>query len=392
MARVKLSEFRAKKLIARQLGYDYEGISIDFEDNNSQKAVSKLPEGSYVVKVDQATKKRNKLGLVKLNRSKTEILDDVAAMAAKGYRYFLAEPIVKHDTKVERFLALMRTEQGIEIHYSASGGVDIEEHPEDVTKLIIAGGSQKLIKLPGLSAERLGQLIELFNKNHMVYLEINPLLIEDSQLTPLDAAVEVDSTAELAVQGAWTGNDVRSSNTQKTDSEKAVESLQAISVSALTLRVINPDGKILLMLSGGGASLVVADEFDAHGLSDELINYGEYSGAPNEEELYKYALATIKLLKDSRATKKIIVIAGGVANFTDIAVTFKGIIRAFEKEKDYLKKNDVSVFVRRGGPNQQKGLTMMEDFLIKIGLKHKVHGPDVSIARLVKEVAEEVKR
>src|SRR3990167_454875 len=108
MARVKLSEFRAKKLIARQLGYDYEGVSIDFEDNNSQKAVSKLPEGSYVVKVDQATKKRNKLGLVKLNRSKTEILGDVVEMAAKGYRFFLVEPMVPHETKDEHFLALQR--------------------------------------------------------------------------------------------------------------------------------------------------------------------------------------------------------------------------------------------------------------------------------------------
>ena len=192
-------------------------------------------------------------------------------------------------------------------------------------------------------------------------------------------------------KGAWTSQDFRSSRLEKTASEKMVEDLQAVSVSALSLRVMNPNGQILLMLSGGGASLVIADEFDAHGLSDELINYGEYSGAPNEDELYQYSLALIKLLKSGQAKKKIIVIAGGVANFTDIAVTFRGIIRAFDKEKKYLKDNKVGVFVRRGGPNQQKGLAMMEDCLTKIGLAHKVHGPDISLAKLVKEVAEEVK-
>lgn len=396
MARVKLSEYRAKQMLAAQLGYKYGGLSMDAQDRQLKPKINHLSDGKYVVKVDQATKKRNKLGLVELNRSKDQIPADVAKMAKKGFRYFLVEPMVEHDVKDEHFLALQRTEDGIEILYSEKGGVDIEEQADSLKKAVLShfpdDHSNILKKLiMKLQPKQVDSLIDLFNQTHMVYLEINPMLIKNGRLIPLDAAVEVDSTAELAVQGDWTGDDIRSSRTDKTASEKAVEELQATSMAALTLRLMNPDGKILLLLSGGGASLVVADEFDALGLADELINYGEYSGNPNEDELYNYTLSAIKLLKNSKASQKIIVIAGGVANFTDIAVTFKGIIRAFEKEKDYLKQNKVAVFVRRGGPNQQKGLKLMEDCLSAIGLKHKVYGPDLSIAALVKEVADEVK-
>ncbi len=403
MARVKLSEFRAKNLLAQALGYAYEGVSVDVDDGGGgNPTLNRLPNAKYAVKVDQATKKRNQLGLVKLNRTKKDIAGDIAELGKAGFRFFLVEPMVEHAKADERFLALIRTEEGIEVQYSEKGGVDIEEHPESVKKFLIANKSQKtpsssrtvLVNMTpaGIKPENFSKILGLFNKVNMVYLEINPLLVDKDRLTPLDAAVEVDSTAELAVQGAWTSDDVRSAATKKTDSEKEVEELQATSAASLTLRVLNPDGKILLLLSGGGASLVVADEFDTHGLAGELINYGDYSGNPNEDELYHYTLAAIKLIKASKASKKIIVIAGGVANFTDIAATFKGIIRAFEKEKKYLKDNNASVFVRRGGPNQQKGLKMMEEYLSQIGLKHKVHGPNVSLAQLVEKVAEDTKR
>lgn len=389
MARVKISEFRAKNLLAGELGFNYAGVEIDTEAEDWQKQFARLPEGKYVAKVDQATKKRNKLGLVKLNLKKSEIADAVKKMSAKGFRYFLAEPMVMHEDDDEHFLAMQRTEAGIEVSYSDQGGVDIEENAGSLQHQLITGKPKSIGKL---SAEQLKKLVGLFNRTNMSYLEINPLLIQTGKLLPLDAAVEVDSTAELGVQGLWTSDDVRSGNLKKTASEKKVEELQAISVSALTLRVINPDGRILLLLSGGGASLTVADEFDAHGLADELINYGEYSGAPNTDELYEYTMAALKLLKDSKAKKKYIVIAGGVANFTDIATTFRGIIMAFQKEGAWLKQNKVEVYVRRGGPNQAKGLEAMEDCLTKLGLKHKVNGPEISLGELVDEVAKEVKR
>lgn len=43
------------------------------------------------------------------------------------------------------------------------------------------------------------------------------------------------------------------------------------------------------MVAGGGASVVYSDAIAAHGFAHELANYGEYSGAPTENQTYEYA-------------------------------------------------------------------------------------------------------
>ena len=63
-------------------------------------------------------------------------------------------------------------------------------------------------------------------------------------------------------------------------------------------------------------------------------------GAPNEEG-------------------KILIIGGGIANFTNVASTFKGIITALKEYQHQLQQHKVRIFVRRGGPNYQEGLKAM---------------------------------
>ena len=41
------------------------------------------------------------------------------------------------------------------------------------------------------------------------------------------------------------------------------------------------------MVAGGGASVVYSDAITAHGFADKLANYGEYSGAPTEGQIYE---------------------------------------------------------------------------------------------------------
>jgi len=107
------------------------------------------------------------------------------------------------------------------------------------------------------------------------------------------------------------------------------------------------------MVAGGGASVVYADAIAAAGFAHELANYGEYSGAPSEGQTYEYAKTIrkprncgrmIRLLTrmyvvdlitrpPPRPEGKILIIGGGIANFTNVAATFKGIIRALEGAK-----------------------------------------------------------
>ena len=144
-----------------------------------------------------------------------------------------------------------------------------------------------------------------------------------------------------------------------------------------------------MFLSGGGASLVLADEVADLGMGAELANYGEYSGAPSNDDVYSYAKIILQQLLSPYALQhvpKVIIIAGGVANFTDVASTFHGLIRALEEQKSALKKAHVKVFVRRGGPNETKGLEMMHTFLGQSGLLGSVHGHDTPLTQVVSEV------
>ena len=68
----------------------------------------------------------------------------------------------------------------------------------------------------------------------------------------------------------------------------------------------------------------------------ELANYGEYSGDPSEEFTYLYAKTILDLMTRKPHPKgKFLLIGGGIANFTDVAATFKGIINAL---KEYQKE------------------------------------------------------
>ncbi|KAJ6762518.1 ATP-CITRATE SYNTHASE [Salix purpurea] len=74
------------------------------------------------------------------------------------------------------------------------------------------------------------------------------------------------------------------------------------------------------------------------GYASELGNYAEYSGAPNEEEVLQYARIVIDCATaDPDGRKRALLIEGGIANFTDVAATFNGIIRALREKESKLK-------------------------------------------------------
>lgn len=100
------------------------------------------------------------------------------------------------------------------------------------------------------------------------------------------------------------------------------------------------------MVAGGGASVVYSDTISDLGFGKELANYGEYSGAPSTEHTYEYAKTLIGLMTSDpmdmgRKGGKIFLIGGGIANFTDVAATFTGLIKALEAYQDDLKSHHV---------------------------------------------------
>ena len=80
---------------------------------------------------------------------------------------------------------------------------------------------------------------------------------------------------------------------------------------------------------------------------------------------------------------KILIIGGGIANFTNVAATFKGIIRALQEYKTPLISHQVRIYVRRGGPNYQEGLKAMRLLGESLGVPIKVYGPETHITEIV---------
>jgi ATP-citrate lyase beta-subunit len=384
MPRVKLSEYKAKCLI---LGDAYNGIA--FRDGES----SIIPKtGTYVVKVDQGIKKRFKQGLVKVNVSSDEAMKAMDSWGAKGFSQFIVEPYLDHAPESEQYLSLERVREGIRVLHTSEGGVDIEAHPEKVQTYIISGKDDvtRVAEQSGMPEEFLSKLISVFEKDMFGFLEINPLVIIDDAVHLLDAAALVDSSGEFFVRGAWNESDVVKTKA-KHESEDRVLELAKTTPASLKLSVINPDGALFFLLSGGGGSIVIADEAEMEGAGKLIANYGEYSGGPSKEETYLYAKEVLSLLLASKAPKKALIIAGGVANFTDVKKTFAGIIDALTEKSEELRRQEVKVFVRRGGPNEAEGLALMKSFLEREGLLGSVHGSEAIITAAVADAIQFIK-
>lgn len=392
MPRKRISEFRAKENIVPLFGGLYEGCSIDVaEDVESQLSDLRLKQPThqrFAVKVDQGVKGRFAKGLVALDVSSKQLIPTIKRLAAKGYRWFLVEPMTPHSQLEERYLALQYTRGGLQLLYASTGGVTIEARADQLHTVMI----DAMTDWPAIAAatkvmvDQLQALVAFCRDQYIAFLEINPYVVDDGAVHVLDAAVEVDDAGAYFAT-AWNEDDVRRVAARSlTPQEVLVSTLDHTSPASYKLDVINPDGSIFLLLSGGGASVVVADELYARGFGAELANYGEYSGNPTTEETKLYAAAVLELLLASKAPQKVLFIGGAVANFTDVAATFAGIVRAFESVATELQCQNIKVFVRRGGPRQEAGLAAMRMLLAEYELLGAVHGPDISLPAAVEEL------
>jgi ATP-citrate lyase beta-subunit len=174
--------------------------------------------------------------------------------------------------------------------------------------------------------------------------------------------------------------------------EKAIAEADSKSGASLKLTILNPLGRIWTMVAGGGASVVYADTIaDLSGSVKDLANYGEYSGGPTTDETRFYAETVLDLMtrhKDTKGRDKILIIGGAIANFTDVAKTFTGIIQAFDKYADKMKEHNTRIYVRRGGPNYEKGLKDIKEAADRLGLYIEVYGPETHVTDIVRMALE----
>ena len=258
---------------------------------------------------------------------------------------------------------------------------------EPTTDAIISG---LLMHIPAERKQYLAgfilALFKLFRDLNFVYMEINPLVMtDDGRITPLDMAAKIDETAHFLNAAQWGSIEFPAPFGRAEYPEEAfIKKLDQSSGSSLKLTILNQFGRVWTMVAGGGASVVYADTIADLGFGKELANYGEYSGAPTLQETYDYARTIFSLMcrhKDPRG--KILIIGGGIANFTDVAATFTGIQKAMKQYRDSLLEANVQIWVRRAGPNYQEGLKNMRITADHLGLPMHLYGPETHITAVV---------
>ncbi|KAK9817084.1 hypothetical protein WJX72_009285 [[Myrmecia] bisecta] len=421
MARKKIREYESKRLlkahIARLAGLQLPlnvaqvSASTDFVellDNNPWLKSTKL-----VVKPDMLFGKRGKHDLVGLNLDFAGVEDFIKARMGRvvdmdgckgAINTFIVEPFVPHDQ--EYYLCIQSNRLGNEISFSEAGGVEIEANWDKVKHLTLATleelSSDKLAPLlSGLPLELRPKMehfikscLQVFSDLDFTLMEMNPFTLDHTgQPFPLDMRGELDDTAAFKSGKKWGDLEFPLPfGRTMTAAEEYVHSLDGKTGASLKLSILNPKGRIWTMVAGGGASVIYADTVADLGYAEELGNYAEYSGAPNTAETYQYA----KTLLDCATANpdgrpRALLVGGGIANFTDVAATFKGIIQAMREKAEAIRAANMSIFVRRGGPNYQAGLALMRALGAEIGVRIEVYTPDTSMTGICQLAAEHVK-
>eukprot|EP01047_Picozoa_sp_COSAG01_P020083 COSAG01_NODE_1135_length_11553_cov_40.402305_7_plen_429_part_00 len=423
MAQKKIAEIDVK----RYLSLHWQNYFKDLEypclvaNQDDLDQVSFAKEKNLIVKPDMLFGGRGKEGLVYLKQKDGKAVDLKAAkawIAAKqntqvtlrngvsgDLTRFIIEPFLEHDAKQEFYISLRAGTDFDTLCVSTQGGVDVEENWDQV----------KTLELPVLEesedlATRIQSFIEatfetlddvatfsrfasaftqFFRDKHFTFLEINPFVIEGNTIHCLDMVAEVDDSAFFLMDEAWRNMTYYADfgQARKTDAERYITSLDENSGASLKLTLLNTKARVWTLIAGGGASVVYADTIAGIWGADQIANYGEYSGNPSREETYLYTKTLLELMtqeKHESALPKVLLIGGAIANFTDVAKTFEGIIQALSDFAEDLKKVGVKIYVRRAGPNYELALKNIRQSAKKLGLAMEVYGPETHMTDIVK--------
>jgi ATP-citrate lyase beta-subunit len=404
MAQKAIREYDAKSILAKHwdkyfpdFTYAYETVMVQNGSELLETAKDKkwLSEKPLVAKPDMLFGKRGKNGLVLFKDQKpgdvslqkaASWIDEKSSSEQSVYfsfdgdtptgepkvdmlTHFIVEPFTPHDQSEEYYISATCVGDNDMLYMSAEGGMEVEEGwDEKVTEVAFAITETEEEIAEKIKANIPDDVKEEDKENfakfaigffrayrelNFAYLEINPFVMQGNKIELLDMVAKLDDTAGFMMVEEW--GDVEYPTAfgmeAKSPEVEAIEEADAKTGASLKLTLLKPEARIWTMVAGGGASVVYADTIaDMAGIED-LANYGEYSGGPTTGETKFYAETILDLMtreKDPQGRDKVMIIGGAIANFTDVAKTFTGIIQAFENYADKMKEVGVKIYVRRG--------------------------------------------
>ncbi|KHJ89599.1 CoA binding domain protein [Oesophagostomum dentatum] len=330
-------------------------------------------------------------------------VDQKVGKATGRLHTFIVEPFCAHTDADELYVAIFSQRYNDVIMFYEHGGVDVG----DARSINIAVSldenemmptDAQLTELVGDLGDRtsvvktfITSLYSAYKSLYFTYLEINPLVVKNGKVYILDLAAKLDETANFLCSDKWktrAGSAVEFPapfGRDLTKEEEYIADLDSKTGASLKLTILNRKGRIWTMVAGGGASVVFADTICDLGGASELANYGEYSGDPSETQTFEYAKTLLSVMTEGppHPQGKVLIIGGSIANFTNVAKTFGGIVRAFEVFIERLHEHKVTIYVRRGGPNYQEGLRKIKEAAQKLDLPMHVFGPETHMTSIV---------
>ncbi|MBT5933845.1 ATP citrate lyase citrate-binding domain-containing protein [Sulfurimonas sp.] len=440
MAQKAIREYDAKSILAKHwdkyfpdFTYAYETVMVQngSELKEAAKTASWIKDKKLVAKPDMLFGKRGmndlvlfrdkKPGDVSLSKAASWIDEKASGNQSVYFSFdgdkptgepsvdkltnFIVEPFTPHTDAEEYYVSATCVGDDDVIYMSAEGGIAIEENwdekvievafpitatEDEIAKKIRASVPKDVAdKDKANFAEFCIGFFKAYRELNFAYLEINPFVMQDTKVELLDMVAKLDDTAGFMMVEEW--GDVEYPTAfgmeAKSPEVEAIEEADAKTGASLKLTLLKPEARIWTMVAGGGASVVYADTIADMAGIDDLANYGEYSGGPTTGETKFYAETLLDLMtreKDPQGRGKVMIIGGAIANFTDVAKTFTGIIQAFEIYAEKMKAVDLKIYVRRGGPNYEKGLKDIKEAADKLGLYIEVYGPETHVTDIVR--------
>lgn len=325
-----------------------------------------------VVKALVPTGRRGKAGAVRFCNSARDVAvaaRDLLGGTVGGYPVESLLVEERLDIAHELYLAfeIARDTPAYTVLLSASGGIEIEEHPETITRrefdpnLLPTGDwfadlwrSASETLDAGQAGDVSRSLLDLFVEGDLTLLEINPLaVLTNGRLVCAGALAAVDDNAlarqpdlrHVAVEGterAWR---------PETDLEARVTAINADRSQRGSARYLELEGgNIGFLCGGGGASLLLFDAVVAAG--GRPANYSEFGGNPTEQRVYDLT----RVVLDKPGVEGLFV-AHNLTNNTQVDVVAAGVTRAL---RDAGLPASFPVVAREAGLHDEEGRRIFE--------------------------------
>lgn len=399
MAQVWIREFDAKKMYFDFIGQKYNGYKI-----SKISEIQNIDENrKYVAKPDMLFGKRGKYGLVwvALDKQETwywihERFQKQMEISGVGWTLdvFIVEDFVPHND--EYYISFSAERDYDLVNFSFEGWVEVEENWEKVTSLQIDLNSdlqisdlEKINITDKKIQETVLSLWKYYKTFGFVYLEVNPFCFHEKtwELVILDMVAKIDDQEFFKQKENWQHLEIPNTfGFKENPREKFISKLDQETGASLKMKILNPQAKIWTLLAGWWWSLVMTDSLGALGYADEIGNYWELSGNPNRDFTKAYTRTLLEQMLENGIKWKYLIIAWAIANFTDVATTFTGIIDILEEKQEEILDQEIKILIRRWGINEKKGLELIKTACEKLWIPCQVADSTQYMTDILKDI------